>query len=148
MIALFPVLLAPARIVMSRKFTRTGSIADLKPATSIAVNLRSVSVTLGPAIGQIMPSLHYPAMSAALNPGASGIRATCSRKTAATTRSLIKGATLQWPTSSATGWPARVFAQHDRGAHGWLNSPDLPPALWVTRNASIRIERSTALHMS
>src|SRR6185312_1634696 len=30
----------------------------------------------------------------------------------------------------------------------WLNSPDLPPALWVRRSASMRMPRSTDLHIS
>jgi hypothetical protein len=33
-------------------------------------------------------------------------------------------------------------------SQSWENSPDLPPALWVTRSPSIRIDRSTDLHMS
>src|SRR3954463_6724835 len=32
--------------------------------------------------------------------------------------------------------------------HSWVNSPDLPPALCVNRSASIRMPRSTDLHMS
>jgi hypothetical protein len=39
---------------------------------------------------------------------------------------------------------------HGRGGklYSCENAPDLPPSLWVTRSASIRIDRSTALHMS
>ena len=43
----------------------------------------------------------------------------------------------------------RLYARRRSATlQSWVNSPDLPPALCVTRSASTRIERSTALHMS
>ena len=67
-IVLLPELFAPAKTVTSRKIIRTALFADLKPAISTAVRLRSVSLVGEVAIPYTTPSARSPAISTSENP--------------------------------------------------------------------------------
>ena len=79
------------------------------------------------------------------------------RRRAAGQIALLHQQHRQSPSGRVAGNAAAVHAAADdgevehltpNGIQGWTNSPDLPPALWVRRTASMRMPRSTDLHMS
>ena len=79
------------------------------------------------------------------------------RRGAARQVALLQQQNREPPPGGVPGNAGSVHAAADYGEveyltpdaiHSWANSPDLPPALWVSRTASMRMPRSTDLHMS